>query len=72
MYIWQEDIYPSSDDRLKGILDLVHSEEAQELEAIVTMSSIVYNNLNETTAARLQVCISVLIFYYCNLRKCCN
>jgi hypothetical protein len=51
MYIWQEDIYPSSDSRSKGILDLVHSEEAQELEAAVTMSSTVYNNSNGTATS---------------------
>ena len=65
MYIWQEDICPSSDSRSKGILDLVHSEEAQELEATVVMSPIVYDNSksNGTVATRLQVCISGLIFY---------
>jgi hypothetical protein len=31
-------LFPSSDSRSKGILDLVHSEEAQELEATVMMS----------------------------------
>jgi hypothetical protein len=57
------DIYPSSDSRSKGILDLVHSEEAQELEAMVTMSPTVYDNSNGTATIRLQVCISGLIFY---------
>ena len=44
MYTWKKDIYPSSDSRSKGILDLVHSEEAQELEATVTMSPTVLEN----------------------------
>jgi hypothetical protein len=37
-YTWKNDIYPSSDNRSKGILDLVHIEEAQELEETMTMS----------------------------------
>jgi hypothetical protein len=49
MHIWQEDIYPSSDSRSKGILYLVHSEEAQELDEVVMMSSTVYNNSNDNT-----------------------
>jgi hypothetical protein len=65
MYTWKKDICPSSDSRSKGILDLVHSEEAQELEAAVVMSPTVYDNSksNGTTTTRLQVCISGLIFY---------
>jgi hypothetical protein len=43
MYIWQKDLCPSTDSRSKGILDLVHLEEAQELEATTMMSSTVYN-----------------------------
>jgi hypothetical protein len=46
MYNWQEDIYPSSDNRSKGILDLVHSKEAQELEAAVMLSPTIYDNSN--------------------------
>jgi hypothetical protein len=57
MYIWQEDIYPSNDNRSKGILDLVHSEEAQELEALVMMCYTIYNKSNGTTISRLQVFI---------------
>jgi hypothetical protein len=62
MYTWEKDIFPSSE---KWILDLVHSEEARELEATVMMSPIVYDisKSNGTTIARLQVCISSLIFY---------
>jgi hypothetical protein len=63
MYVWKEDIYPSSDSRYKGILDLVHSEEVQEMEATMTMSSTIYGNSSGTTTTRLQVCISGLIFY---------
>jgi hypothetical protein len=75
MYTWQKDLCPSSDSRPEGILDLVHSEEAQELEEEVMMSPTVYDNLksNGTATARLQVCISGLIFLYCCiLSKCCN
>jgi hypothetical protein len=65
MYTWKKDICSSSDNRSKGILDLVHSEEAQELEAAVVMSPTIYDNSksNGTTTARLQVCISGLIFH---------
>jgi hypothetical protein len=65
MYTWKKDICSSSDSRSKGIIDLVHSEEAQELEAVVMMSPTVYDNSksNGTTTTRLQVCISGLIFY---------
>jgi hypothetical protein len=63
MYTCQEDIYPRSDIRSKGILDLVHSKEAQELEAAVTMSTTIYDNSNGTTTTILQVCISGLIVY---------
>jgi len=45
MYSWQKDIFSSSDSRSKGIIDLVHSEEAQDLEAIVVMSPAIYDNL---------------------------
>jgi hypothetical protein len=45
MYSWQKDIFSSSDSRSKGITDLVHSEEAQDLEAIVVMSPAIYDNL---------------------------
>jgi hypothetical protein len=48
MYTWKKDSCPSSDSRSKGILDLVHSEEAQELEAAVVMSPIVYDKWDTT------------------------
>ena len=65
MYTWQKDMCSSSDNRSKGIIDLVHLEEAQELEAAVMMSPTVYDNSksNGTTATRLHVCISGLVFY---------
>jgi hypothetical protein len=65
MYTRKKDICPRSDSRSKGILDLMHSEEAQELEAAMVMSLTVYDNSksNRRAAARLQVCISGLIFY---------
>jgi hypothetical protein len=44
MYTWKKDICPSNDSRSKGIIDLVHSEEAQELEAAMMMSPTVYDN----------------------------
>jgi len=53
MYTWKEEIYPSSESRSKGILDIVHSEETQELEATMTMSSTIYNNSNGKTTTRL-------------------
>jgi len=65
MYTWKNDICSSSDSRSKGIIDLVHSEEAQELEVAMMMSPTIYDNLksNGTTTTRLQVCILGLIFY---------
>jgi hypothetical protein len=65
MYTWQKDICSSSDNRSKGIIDLVHSEEAQELETAMMMLPTTYDNSksNGTAATRLQVCISYLIFY---------
>jgi hypothetical protein len=42
----EKEIYPNNDSRSKGILDLVHSKEAQELEAKMTMSPTIYYNSN--------------------------
>jgi hypothetical protein len=52
--MYKKDICPSSDSRSKRILDLVHSEEAQELEATVVMSPTIYDNLksNGTVAVK--------------------
>jgi hypothetical protein len=41
MYTWKKYIYLSNDSRSKGILDIVHSKEAQELKGAVTISPIV-------------------------------
>jgi len=41
----KKDLFPSSDNRPKGILDLVHIKEAQELEAVVVMSPTINGNL---------------------------
>jgi hypothetical protein len=55
--------FPSDSD--KRILYLVHSKEAQDLEATMMMSPTVYENSksNGTTTTRLQVFILGLIFY---------
>jgi hypothetical protein len=52
-------------DGATNFRDLVHSEEAQELEATMMMSPTVYGNLksNGTTTTRFHVCMSGLIFY---------
>jgi hypothetical protein len=52
-YTWKKNIYPSSDSISKGILDIVHLEEAQELEEKVTMYPTVYDNSNGTATTRL-------------------
>jgi hypothetical protein len=51
MYTWKKDLCPSSDNKSKGIIDLVHLEETQELKETMMMSPLVYDNpkLNATT-----------------------
>jgi hypothetical protein len=44
MYTWKKEVCSSHDNRSKGILDLMYSEEDKELEAVVVMSPIVYDN----------------------------
>jgi hypothetical protein len=75
MYTWKKDLCPSSDNRSKGIIDLVHLEETQELKETMMMSPLVYDNskLNATTTTTgLQLYISGLIFYCYILSEYCN
>jgi hypothetical protein len=75
MYTWQKDICASSDSRSKRILDLVYSEEVQELEAAVVMSPTIYDNLelNGTVALKtpgsveFSLCLAHVHVVYFNL-----
>jgi hypothetical protein len=65
MYTWKNDIFSSSYSISKRIIDLVHSEEDQELEETMMMSPTIYDNSksNGATIRRIRVCILGLIFY---------
>jgi hypothetical protein len=69
----QKDICPNSDSRSKRILDLVHSEEAQELEAAVVMSPTIYDNLKSNgTVAGKTPGLHIKFNICCISRKCCS
>jgi hypothetical protein len=47
MYTWKKDLCPSSDSRPEGILNIVHLEEAQELEEEVMISLTIFSTQNQ-------------------------